>query len=149
MILVFTNWYKLSTWNRLRFDLLLYKKAQVDSRQFTFPMSNMYAPIADNDEEEYHLKSNPASNSASVGKGITGLLLVLTLLNMILAVTNGYYSLRVTKLLHQYKEKPLSSLPHIDPINGQYRAPLAGRRSCSQIAMVFLTQFDESSLLKH
>jgi len=92
-------------------------------------MSNIYAPIADNDEEEYHLKSNsaPTGNSAdtvSVGKGIMGLFLILTFLNMILAVTNGYYSLRVTKLLQQYEEKPLSSLPRIDPFNGQYQPPL-------------------------
>jgi len=99
-------------------------------RQSTFPMSNIYAPIDDNDEEEYHLKSDNAPNSAdtlavSVGKGIMGLLLILTFLNMILAVTNGYYSLRITKLLQQYEEKPLSSLPRIDPFNGQYRPPLA------------------------
>jgi hypothetical protein len=115
-------------------------------------MSNMYAPIADNDEEEYH-KSNSAPNSdtVSVGKGIMGLLLILTILNMILAITNGYYSLRITKLLQQYEEKPLSSLPHIDPFSGQYRdrGPLAGR-SCSHIVVVlFLTQFDESRLLKY
>jgi hypothetical protein len=93
-------------------------------------MSNMYAPVADNDEEEYPSKSNSAPNSAdtlSVGRGIMGLLLILTILNMILAVTHGYYSMRITKLLQQYEEKPLSSLPRIDPFNGQYRAPLAGR----------------------
>ena len=111
-------------------------------------MSNVYAPIADNDEEEYHLKSNSVPNSAdtvSVGRRIMGLLLILTFLNMILAVTNGYYSLRITKLLQQYEEKPLSSLPRIDPFNGQYRPP-AGK-SCSDIVAVFLTQFDESRLL--
>lgn len=133
-----------------------YRKTQdhrliIDSLQSTFPMSNTYAPIADNDEEEYHLKSNSApnlANTVSVGRGIMGLLLVLTILNMILAVTNGYYSLHITKLLQQYEEKPLSSLPRIDPFNGQYRPPLAGR-SCSHIVVVFLTQFDESRLLKH
>ena len=113
-------------------------------------MSNIYAPIADNDEEE-SFKSNSAPTSTdtvSVGKGIMGLLLILTILNMILAVTNGYYSLRVTKLLQQHEEKPLSSLPRIDPFNGQYRPPLAGRR-CSHIVVEFLTQFEESRLLKH
>lgn len=114
-------------------------------------MSNIYAPIADN-EEECHLKSNGAPNSAdtlavSVGKGIMGLLLILTFLNMILAVTNGYYSLRITKLLQQYEEKPLSSLPRIDPFNGQYRPPLAGR-SCSHWHIV-VTQTYESRLLEH
>ena len=113
-------------------------------------MSNIYVPIADNDEEENHLKSNSTPNSAdtvtvSMGKGIMGLFLILTFLNMILAVTNGYYSLHITKLLEQYEEKPLSSLPRIDPFNGQYRPP-AGK-SCSDIVAVFLTQFDESRLL--
>ena len=102
-------------------------------------MSNIYVPIADNDEEEYHSKSNSATDSAdtvSVGRRMMGLLLFLTILNMILAVTSGYYSLRVTKLLQQYEEKPLSSLPRIDPFNGQYRPPLAGR-SCSRIVVVY------------
>lgn len=114
---------------------------------------NVYAPIADNDEleEEYPLKPNRAPNSAdtlSVGRGIMGLLLILTILNMILAVTHGYYSLRITKLLQQYEEKPLSSLPRIDPFTGQYRAPSEGR-VCSYTVVVFLTRFDESRLLKH
>jgi len=90
-------------------------------------MSNAYAPIADNDEEEYQFsKSNPALNSTdtvSVGRRTMGLLLIFTILNMILAVTNGYYSLRITTLLKQYEEKPLSSLPRIDPFNGAYRGP--------------------------
>ena len=106
-------------------------------------MSNIYAPIADNDEEEYHLKSNSAPNSVntvSVSRRIMRLFLFLTILNMILAVTNGYYSLRITKLLQHYDEKPLSSLPRIDPFNGQYKQPLAGR-SCSQIVVVFLTLY--------
>jgi hypothetical protein len=111
-------------------------------------MSNIYAPIADNDEEQYHLKPDTAPNSAdtvSLGRGLMGLLLFLTIVNMILAVTNGYYSMRVTKLLQQYEEKPLSSLPRIDPFNGQYRPPLGGK-SCSHIVMVFqvLTQFDDN-----
>ena len=107
--------------------------------QSTSPMSNVYAPVAANDEEEYHFKSDSAPNSTdtvSVGKRIMGLLLILTILNMILAVTNGYYSLRITKLLQQYEEKPLSSLPRIDPFDGQYRPPLAGR-SCSHMWLCF------------
>ena len=113
----------------------------------------MYALIADNDEEEHHLKLNTAPNSVetlSVGRTrrIMGILLILTILNMILAVTQGYYSLRITKLLRQYEEKPLSSLPRIDPINGQYRATPAGR-SCSHCGRVFPTQFNEFRLLKH
>lgn len=110
---------------------IIYKKTQHhdDSLQSTFPMSNKYAPVADDDEEE-PFKSNSAPNIAdtvSVGRGIVGILLILTFLNMILAVTNGYYSLRIMELLQQYEEKPLSSLPRIDPFNGQYRTPLAGR----------------------
>ena len=77
-------------------------------------MSNEYASIANNDEEDYYLKSNSASSSVdtiSLGKGMMGLFLILTFLNMILAVTNGFYSLRITKLLELYEDKPLSSLP--------------------------------------
>ena len=115
-------------------------------------MSNIYVPITDNDEEENNLKSNSTPNSAdtvtvSMGKGIMGLFLILTFLNMILAVTNGYYSLHITKLLEQYEEKPLSSLPRIDPFNAQYRPPLAGM-SCSHIDVVFLTPFYKSRLLE-
>jgi len=64
-----------------------------------------------------------SAHTISVGKGIMGLLLIFTVFNMILAVAHGYYSLRITKLLQEYEEKPLSSLPRIDAINGQYRTP--------------------------
>lgn len=110
-------------------------------------MSDAYAPLPDNDsdEEECRLKSNPAPNSTdtvSVGKRSMILLLILIILNAILAVTNGYYSLRITTLLKQYEEKPLSSLPHIDSFNGQYRgAPqAAGTYGVVHILLVvFLT----------
>ena len=63
-------------------------------------MSNESTPIANNNEEYYHLKLNSVPSSVdtvSLGKGMMGLFLILTFLNMILAVTNGFYSLRITK----------------------------------------------------
>jgi hypothetical protein len=92
-------------------------------------MSNLYIPLAHNDEEENPLQhsNSRSADTISVDRRIMGLLLILTILNMIVAVTHGYYSLRITKLLQEYDEKPLSSLPRIDPLNGQYRTPpLAG-----------------------
>ena len=91
------------------------------------PMSNFrYIPLARNDEEQKPLESNPGPYSGDkicAGRGILGLLLILAVLNMILAVANGHYSLRITNLLQEYEEKPLDSLPRIDPFNGQYRKP--------------------------
>jgi len=88
-------------------------------------MSNRYAPVTDNDVDEIPPQKSPrnSAHTISVGKGIMGLLLIFTVFNMILAVAHGYYSLRITKLLQEYEEKPLSSLPRIDAINGQYRTP--------------------------
>ncbi|KAF8806054.1 hypothetical protein BYT27DRAFT_6638691 [Phlegmacium glaucopus] len=88
--------------------------------------SNKYTPLALNNEEDKPSESHPipqSGNTISISKGILGLFLILTILNMILAAVSGYYSARMTKLLQEYEEKPLSSLPHIDPFNGQYRNP--------------------------
>lgn len=91
-----------------------------------------YNPIAHNDEfeEDYALKSHSDPHpvaTISVGRGMIGLLLIFIFLNMMLAIANGYYSMRIMNLLQGYEEKPLSSLPRIDPFNGQYRTqPLAG-----------------------
>jgi len=93
-------------------------------------MSTKYTPVAHNDEEEEPFESHPSpcsGNTISIGRGIFGLFLILTILNMIVAVAHGYYSLRMMKLLQEYEEKPLSSLPHVDPFYGQYQQPsLAG-----------------------
>lgn len=88
-------------------------------------MSNRYTPIAHNDEEESPLKSHPNAgpDTISVGRRTFGLLVILIILNMMVAVAHGYYSLRITNLLREYQEKPLSSLPRIDAFNGQYQKP--------------------------
>ena len=97
---------------------------------FRISMSHRYTPVAHDDEEENSLKSPSGPHSRdtiSISRRIFGLLVILTILNMMVAITHGYYSLRITKLLQEYEEKPLSSLPRIDPFNGQYRKPpLAG-----------------------
>ena len=93
-------------------------------------MSTRYTPVAHNDDEDKAFESRPiphSVNTISIGRGIFGLFLILTILNVIVAIAHGYYSLQMAKLLQEYEEKPLSSLPRIDPFNGQYRQPsLAG-----------------------
>ena len=92
-------------------------------------MSNLYISLAHNDEEVNPLKysDSRSADAISVDKRVIGLLLIRSILNMIVAVTHGYHSLRITKLLQEYDENLLSSLPRIDSFNGLYRTPpLAG-----------------------
>lgn len=114
-------------------------------------MSNRYTPIAHNDEEESPLKSHPSpgphsGDTISVGRRTFALLVILTILNMIVAVAHGYYSLRITNLLREYQEKPLSSLPRIDAFNGQYQKPPLAGKIKRYIMVISLTHFQETQI---
>ncbi|KDR68912.1 hypothetical protein GALMADRAFT_1353334 [Galerina marginata CBS 339.88] len=81
--------------------------------------------LVDQDEDgntPYFLNppSHASPNTFVISKRIALFFVAITLLNVILAGANAYYSAQLTGLLRKYEYKDISSLPLIDPFTGGY-----------------------------